>query len=226
MRTFSLQNNGHEGIGMTSRRTRERLINRLVDAGISDIRVLETLRELPRHFFIDEALAHRAYEDTALPIGFNQTISQPYMVARMTEILLNQGELKRVLEIGTGSGYQTAVLACLVKQVFSVERILPLQEKARQRLNELGLHNVTFKHADGGFGWPERCPFDGIICAAAPAEIPQELLDQLAVGGRMIIPVGERVQELRLVVRTSENNYQQSVLEGVRFVPMLRGSIR
>lgn len=226
MKSYSLNNAALEGIGMTSRRTRERLINRLVDAGITDIRVLEVIRELPRHYFVDEALAHRAYEDTALPIGFNQTISQPYIVARMTEALLNGGELRRVLEVGTGSGYQTAVLACLVKQVFSVERILPLQEKARERLNQLRLHNVTFKHADGGMGWPERGPFDGIICAAAPAQIPQELLDQLAVGGRMLIPVGERVQELRLVVRTSENQYQQQVVEGVRFVPLLSGSIR
>ncbi len=221
MSTISLQ-----GIGMTSRRTRDRLIDRLSKAGINDQRVLEVMREVPRHLFVDEALSHRAYEDTALPIGYNQTISQPYIVAKMTEKLLNGGQLQKVLEIGTGSGYQTAVMGLLVKRLFSVERILPLQEKAKSRINLLGMHNVLFKHADGGFGWPEKGPFDGIICAAAPEQIPPELFDQLAVGGRLIIPVGGRSQELRLVVRESETEYTQSVLEGVKFVPMLSGSIR
>ena len=211
---------------MTSRRTRERLIGRLIEQGIDDPRVLDVMRELPRHLFIDEALAHRAYEDTALPIGFNQTISQPYIVAKMTEILLNGGTPERVLEIGTGSGYQTAVLACLVGRVFSVERIKPLQDKARSRMTQLQLRNVQFKHADGGFGWPEKGPFDAITCAAAPEQIPPELYEQLAVGGRMIIPVGGAVQELRLVVRTSETEFDHQVLEGVKFVPMLSGSIR
>ncbi len=215
-----------EGIGMTSRRTRERLIKRLRQAGIVDQRVLEVMREVPRHLFVDEALSHRAYEDTALPIGFNQTISQPYTVAKMTEVLLDGGELQRVLEIGTGSGYQTAVLACLVKQTFSVERILPLQHKARTRIKQLKMHNVQFKHADGGFGWPEKGPFDGIICAAAPEQIPPELFEQMAVGGRLIIPVGGRTQELRLVVRATETEFTQTVLEGAKFVPMLSGSIR
>ncbi len=221
MSTISLQ-----GIGMTSRRTRDRLIDRLSKAGITDQRVLEVMREVPRHLFVDEALSHRAYEDTALPIGYNQTISQPYIVAKMTEKLLNGGDLQRVLEIGTGSGYQTAVMGLLVKRLFSVERILPLQEKAKSRISLLGMHNVQFKHADGGFGWPERGPFDGIICAAAPEQIPPELFEQLAVGGRLIIPVGGRSQELRLVIRDSETEYSQSVLEGVKFVPMLSGSIR
>ena len=215
-----------QGIGMTSRRTRERLINRLIEQGIEDTRVLEVMRELPRHLFIDEALSHRAYEDTALPIGFNQTISQPYIVAKMTETLLNGGRPERVLEIGTGSGYQTAVLACLVGKVFSVERIEPLQNKARERINQLGLRNVYFKHADGGFGWPEKGPFDAITCAAAPEQIPPELYQQLAIGGRMIIPVGGAVQELRLVVRHGESEFEQQTLEGVKFVPMLSGSIR
>ncbi|MEH6626317.1 MAG: protein-L-isoaspartate(D-aspartate) O-methyltransferase [Motiliproteus sp.] len=211
---------------MTSRRTRDRLIDRLSKAGIKDQRVLEVMREVPRHLFVDEALSHRAYEDTALPIGYNQTISQPYIVAKMTEKLLNGGALQRVLEIGTGSGYQTAVMGLLVKRLFSVERILPLQEKAKSRIRLLGMHNVQFKHADGGFGWPDKGPFDGIICAAAPEQIPPELFEQLAVGGRLIIPVGGRSQELRLVIRDSETEYSQSVLEGVKFVPMLSGSIQ
>ncbi|MCW8886775.1 MAG: protein-L-isoaspartate(D-aspartate) O-methyltransferase [Motiliproteus sp.] len=211
---------------MTSRRTRERLISRLAQSGIKDQRVLDVMREMPRHLFVDEALSHRAYEDTALPIGYNQTISQPYIVAKMTEALLDGGELQRVLEIGTGSGYQTAVLALLVKRIFSVERILPLQEKGRSLISKLGMHNVQFKHADGGFGWPEKGPFDGIICAAAPEQIPPELFEQLAIGGRLIIPVGGATQQLRLVVRQSETEYIQSVLEGVKFVPMLSGSIR
>ncbi|MEH6649646.1 MAG: protein-L-isoaspartate(D-aspartate) O-methyltransferase [Motiliproteus sp.] len=210
---------------MTSRRTRDRLISRLVEQGIEDQRVLEVMRELPRHLFVDEALSHRAYEDTALPIGFNQTISQPYIVAKMTEILLNGGTPERVLEIGTGSGYQTAVLACLVGKIYSVERIKPLQDKARTRMSQLGLRNIHFKHADGGFGWPEKGPFDAITCAAAPEEIPPELYQQLAIGGRMIIPVGGVRQELRLVDRLSETEFDHQILEGVKFVPMLSGSI-
>lgn len=211
---------------MTSQRTRDRLISRLRDAGIQDQRVLEAMRSVPRHLFIDEALSHRAYEDTALPIGYNQTISQPYIVARMTEALLAGGPLKRVLEIGTGSGYQTALLCCLVDYTYSVERIEPLQDKARQRLKNLGLLNVQFKHADGGFGWPQKGPFDGIICAAAPEEIPAELYDQLAPGGRLIIPVGGNTQQLRLVQRHSDGRRSDTVLESVKFVPMLSGSIR
>ncbi len=220
MNNFDIQ-----GIGMTSRRTRDRLIARLVEQGINDQRVLEVMRELPRHLFVDEALSHRAYEDTALPIGYNQTISQPYSVAKMTETLLNGGCPERVLEIGTGSGYQTAVLACLVAKLYSVERIKPLQDKARTRISQLGLRNVHFKHADGGFGWSEKGPFDAITCAAAPEQIPAELYQQLAVGGRMIIPVGGAEQELRLVIRTGDTEYEHQVLEEAKFVPMLSGSI-
>ncbi len=215
-----------QGIGMTSRRTRERLAQRLRDQGIANEEVLKTLIDTPRHIFIDEALSHRAYEDTALPIGFNQTISQPYIVARMTELLLEAGPLDRVLEVGTGSGYQTAILAQLVDQVFSVERIRPLQEKARKRLQRLKLHNVMLRHTDGGMGWPDKAPFDGILVTAAPREVPQELLDQLAVGGRLVIPVGDEHQALKRITRVSETEYNTEVLESVRFVPLLGGTVR
>lgn len=215
-----------QGIGMTSRRTRERLAQRLRDQGIADEKVLKTLVDTPRHIFIDEALAHRAYEDTALPIGYNQTISQPYIVARMTELLLADGPLGKVLEVGTGSGYQTAVLAQLVDQVFSVERIRPLQEKARKRLQRLKLHNVMLRHTDGGMGWPEQAPFDGILVTAAPRQVPPELLEQLAVGGRLVIPVGDEHQALKRITRLSETEYHTEVLESVRFVPLLGGTVR
>ena len=214
------------GIGMTSQRTRDRLIKRLEEQGIADRRVLEIMRSTPRHLFVDEALAHRAYEDTALPIGHNQTISQPYIVALMTQAVLAGGKPKKVLEIGTGSGYQTAILAQMCEELYSVERIRPLQDQAKQRIRLLKINNVHFKHSDGGFGWPEKAPFDAILCAAAPGIIPQELLDQLAVGGRLVIPVATRddVQGLVLVLRT-ETGFQQQVLEKVKFVPFLRGSI-
>lgn len=220
------QDHRMSGIGMTSQRARDRLIKRLEEQGISDRRVLEIMRSTPRHLFIDEALAHRAYEDTALPIGHNQTISQPYVVALMTQVVLAGGKPKRVLEIGTGSGYQTSILAPLCEEVFTVERIRPLQDLARQRIRLLKLNNVHFKHSDGGFGWPEKAPFDAILCAAAPAIIPQELLDQMAVGGRMVLPVAVKddVQDLMLVLRT-EAGFQQQVIEKVRFVPFLRGSV-
>ncbi|KAA0874817.1 protein-L-isoaspartate(D-aspartate) O-methyltransferase [Nitrincola tapanii] len=215
-----------EGIGMTSRRTRERLISRLREKGIQDERVLDVILRTPRHLFLDEALAHRAYEDTALPIGYNQTISQPYIVARMTEVLLAAGPLQRVLEVGTGSGYQTAILAQLVEQVFSVERIRPLQEKARKRLQRLKLYNVMLRHTDGGMGWPDKGEFDGILVTAAPEEIPSELLAQLAVGGRLVIPVGGQHQNLRLVTRKEQDLYETQILEGVKFVPLLGGTVR
>ncbi|WP_206441525.1 protein-L-isoaspartate(D-aspartate) O-methyltransferase [Amphritea opalescens] len=212
---------------MTSQRTRSRLVQRLKEQGISDQLVLDVMGNTPRHIFIDEALSHRAYEDTALPIGFNQTISQPYIVARMTEILLAGGPLERVLEVGTGSGYQTTVLAQLVSKVFSVERIKPLQEKARQRFSLLKIRNVSLKHSDGGMGWAERGPFDGIMVTAAPEEVPAELLIQLAVGGRLVIPVGgTQNQQLKLVIKVSETEYETSVLEGVKFVPLLSGTVR
>lgn len=215
-----------DGIGMTSRRTRERMIQRLVAQGIQSEQVLEVMRHVPRHLFIDEALAHRAYEDTALPIGHNQTLSQPYIVARMTEVLLARGALDKVLEIGTGSGYQTAVLASLVGKVFSVERIRTLQSKARSRLGRLSLHNVRLRHTDGGMGWPEESPFAGIMVTAAPGEIPRELLNQLSPhGGRLVSPVGAgAVQELVLITRYGDD-YQRTVLEMVRFVPLLTGVI-
>lgn len=214
---------------MTSRRTRERLIQRLMDQGISNFHVLDVICNTPRHIFLDEALAHRAYEDTALPIGHNQTLSQPYIVARMTEALLSLGPRKKVLEIGTGSGYQTAVLAQLVEKVYSVERIEPLQEKARERLKLLNLHNNTFlKHADGTMGWPDQGPFDGIISTAAPRVVPKELLNQLAPNGILIIPVGMGdVQQLKMITREGDSDtYTTIVLEDVRFVPLVGGPVK
>lgn len=211
----------HSGIGMTSSRTRDRLIQRLADAGIRDARVLDAMRSVPRHLFIDEALASRAYEDTALPIGHNQTISQPYIVARMTELLLADGA-RRVLEIGTGSGYQTAVLCALVSEVFSVERLEPLHKSARRCLQQLGLRNYRLNLADGGQGWPEYAPYDAILITAAAPAIPPRLLDQLAPGGRLVIPVGNAVgQELMLVRRTAEADVHER-LEMVNFVPLIQ----
>ena len=210
------------GIGMTSQRTRERLIQRLMDQGISNMAVLDVIRSTPRHMFLDEAMAHRAYEDMALPIGFQQTLSQPYIVARMTELLLAGGPLQRVLEIGTGSGYQTTILAQLVERVYSVERIKPLQAKARQRLRRLKLYNVHTRHADGGMGWPEKGLFDGIIATAAPERIPEDLLTQLAPGGRLVIPVGGESQQLQVVTRLEEG-FETENVEAVRFVPLRPG---
>jgi protein-L-isoaspartate(D-aspartate) O-methyltransferase len=215
-----------EGIGMTSRRTRDRLIERLMDQGIRDYRVLDVIRATPRHLFLDEALAHRAYEDTALPIGHNQTISQPYVVARMTELLLAGGALGRTLEIGTGSGYQTAVLAQLADHVLSVERIRPLLDKARRRMKLLGLYNTTLRHADGGFGWPAKAPYDTILSAAAPQEIPAELLDQLDDGGRLVIPIGDEQGQQLVLVQREGDVFERSVVEPVRFVPFLSGKVR
>ncbi|WP_231871114.1 protein-L-isoaspartate(D-aspartate) O-methyltransferase [Halioglobus sp. HI00S01] len=210
---------------MTSQRTRERLIQRLVDQGISNQKVLDVMATTPRHLFLDEAMAHRAYEDVALPIGFQQTLSQPYIVARMTELLLEGGAPERVLEIGTGSGYQTAILAQLVGEVYSVERIKPLQQKARQRMRQLKLRNVHMNHADGGMGWPERGPFDAILAAAAPERIPEDLLRQLAPGGRLVMPVGGATQHLQIVDRTHEG-FETTIVEEVRFVPLRPGTVR
>ena len=210
------------GIGMTSQRTRDRLIGRLQDQGIRNFEVLDAIRSVPRHLFIDEALAHRAYEDTALPIGHSQTISQPYIVARMTELLIEGGRLNNVLEIGTGSGYQTAILSRFATQVCSLERIKALQEKARPRLKALKITNVLLRYSDGSIGLKEKAPFDGILAAAAPAQIPQELLDQLAVGGRLVIPVGEEKQVLYRVTRT-ESGFQREKIEDVNFVPFRSG---
>lgn len=213
-----------QGIGMTSRRTRMRLVQRLRESGIESDKVLEIIGEVPRHIFLDEALAHRAYEDTSLPIGYGQTLSQPYIVARMTE-LLHHHRPARVLELGTGSGYQTAVLSRLFGEVYSVERIKPLQDRARDRLRQLGVRNVLLKHADGGMGWPEKGPFDGIIVTAAPGDVPKELLAQLADNGVLIAPVGEEKQVLVEVVRRGEN-FERRELEPVNFVPLLGGVIR
>ena len=181
---------GIRGIGMTSARTRDRLVRRLQEQGIRSAAVLEQIRNVPRHLFVDEALASRAYEDTALPIGMGQTISQPYVVACMTEALLDGFQGEKVLEIGTGCGYQTAVLAPLVRQIYSVERIPELLRKARQRLRELDIYNVQFRHGDGWEGWSKYGPYDGIVVAAAAAELPQKLLQQLAPGGRLVLPLG------------------------------------
>ncbi len=207
---------------MTSARTRERLINRLREAGVSNERVLEVIRTTPRHFFIDEALAHQAYDDTALPIGYGQTISQPWVVARMTELLIEPGTPAKVLEIGTGCGYQSAVLAALCGSVYSVERIRPLQEQARRRLVELGLAKVRLKHADGGLGWNSEAPFNGILAACARPDIPAELLAQLADGGRLVMPVGDRLQKLTVVDRRGDE-FTTRQLDAVRFVPFQRG---
>lgn len=213
------------GIGMTSQRTRERLLGRLMDQGISSMEVIDVMRSTPRHIFLDEALSHRAYEDVALPIGFNQTISQPYVVAKMTEVLYKTGSMNKVLEIGTGCGYQTSVLAQLSKSVYTVERIKPLQDKARKTLRLIGVRNIEFKHDDGSFGWAVRGPFDAIIATAAPQSIPGELLQQLADGGRLIIPVGpEETQELTLVTRKGDE-FEYEVLDDVRFVPLLMGQL-
>lgn len=213
-----------QGIGMTSHRTRERMIARLQDEGIKNADVLEVMLHTPRHIFVDEALASRAYEDTPLPIGYNQTISQPYIVARMTEALLEKGNVSRVLEIGTGCGYQTAILAQLVEYVYSIERIGALQKKAKNYLWNLGLRNVSYRHGDGGFGWQEYAPFDGILVTAAAEIIPESLLKQLADGGVMIIPAGEQrqMQTLQKITRT-QDTYETEMLESVVFVPFLSG---
>lgn len=213
-----------EGIGMTSRRTRMRLVNRLRDHGIQNEQVLRQISEIPRHIFLDEALSHRAYEDTALPIGHQQTLSQPYVVARMTEVLMAH-QPSRVLEIGTGSGYQTAILSRLVDEVFSVERIKPLQDRARERLRRLRLYNATMRLAGDTMGWPDQGPYDGIIVTAAPGGMPDELLAQLADGGVMVIPVGEDTQMLTCVVRHGDE-FETTDIEPVRFVPLLGGVVR
>jgi len=216
------------GVGMTSQRTRERLVQRLKDQGITSQRVLDVIRTTPRHIFLDEALAHRAYEDTSLPIGYGQTISQPYIVALMTEMVLSRGARRKVLEIGTGSGYQTAVLAQLVDQVYTVERIKALLDKAKERFRRLKMRNITCGHSDGGIGWERYAPYDAIIGTAAPESVPEELLHQLAPDGLLIIPVGaDGRQELRLIVRQGESkNFEEEVLERVRFVPLLGGIVR
>lgn len=214
-----------EGVGMTSRRTRERMVDRLIEQGITSHRILDAIRNVPRHLFMDDALASRSYEDIALPIGYGQTISQPYIVAKMTELLTDQRHLERVLEIGTGCGYQTAVLAQLVGHIDTVERIYPLYKQAKELLWELDIRNVSYLHSDGGWGWQEKAPFDAILVSAAPPEIPEKLLEQLTVGGIMLIPIGKErgAQELQRVIRTPEG-YDIECLEPVSFVPFLAGT--
>ena len=214
-----------QGIGMTSRRTRERLIQRLMDQGITRFEVLEAIRSVPRHLFVDEALAHRSYEDTALPIGYGQTLSQPYVVAKMSELALAQGRPKKVLELGSGSGYQTAILASLVDEICAIERIKPLLERARKQLRALRVRNVRLRHGDGLDGWASEAPFDLILGAAAPERLPTQLLEQLAPGGRLILPVGGEQQQLMMVTATPEG-YVEEVIEEVNFVPMVRGVSR
>lgn len=213
-----------QGIGMTSQRTRDRMVARIRDKGIKNEAVLSVMAAIPRHLFVDEALASRAYEDTALPIGYRQTISQPYIVAAMTEALLEKGGIHKVLEIGTGSGYQAAVLSQLVDEVYSVERIRELSNLSRKRFQELKLTNIRLKHCDGGWGWKYYAPYDGIIVTAAPASLPEELCQQLRPGGRMIIPIGGKgAQELQCITRTAEA-FEVETLNLVSFVPMLGGT--
>lgn len=212
------------GIGFTSQRTRTRMVRRLIDRGIENERLLQVMSTVPRHLFVDEAIASRAYEDVALPIGEGQTISQPYAVARMTEILLEDGPVGRVLEVGTGSGYQAAVLSQLVDVVFTVERIRSLLDRARQRFRALQYRNIHSRYSDGGWGWTSHGPFDGIMVTAAPARIPEPLLEQLAIGGRMIVPVGEQtgVQSLTVITRT-RSGFLEHQESDVKFVPFLSG---
>jgi len=213
----------NQGLGMTSQRTRNRLVDRLIDKGISGLSVLEVMRLVPRHLFLDEAMASRSYEDTALPIGYGQTISQPWVVAKMTQWLLDSDQpVSKVLEIGTGSGYQTAILSLLVNEVYSVERIQPLSERAQRTLAKLDLSNVQFSLSDGHWGWPEQAPFDAIISAASPAELPLELIKQLKVGGRLVMPIGDSEQLLYGYVKT-ETGVTKTCLGEVMFVPMKTG---
>ena len=215
-----------DGIGMTSARTRERMIARLLEEGISDQEVLDVMLRIPRHLFVDEALAQRAYEDTALPIGYQQTLSQPYVVARMTELILGARRMERVLEVGTGSGYQSAVLAALAEHVYTLERIRPLHERTRKRLQQLKVYNVFPRYSDGTVGWPEKGPYDAILVTAAAEQVPHELLAQLAEGGVLVIPVGgQEAQSLRRI-RRQQDQYHEEVLEPVRFVPLLKGRLR
>lgn len=212
------------GIGMTSRRTRERLIQRLHDKGVRDEGVLDVILRTPRHLFVDEALSSRAYEDMALPIGYGQTISQPYIVARMTELLIAGREPARVLEVGTGCGYQTCVLAQLVDRVYTVERVEPLLAQARRRFRLLKLSNIRTKLADGHWGWPTHGPYDGILVTAAPSELPQALLEQLAPGARLVIPLGPCGGQQLVVVTRTEKGCVQEACEPVSFVPLVGGA--
>lgn len=221
---INLSQQKFKGIGMTSQRTRDRLIERLQQQGIDNQQVLEVIRNTPRHLFVDEALSHRAYEDTALPIGFGQTISQPYIVARMTQLMLQSGMPSSVLEIGTGCGYQTAVLAQLLPQVYSVERIGALYQQAKKRLNELQLYNVELRHTDGNGGWPNlKYRFDRIIMTAACQDVPRKLAEQLNNNGEMVLPYDNGKEQLLLRITRRKNEYQTEAFEAVSFVPLLPG---
>jgi protein-L-isoaspartate(D-aspartate) O-methyltransferase len=213
------------GIGMTSARTRDRLVQRLREQGVANLAVLDRIRNVPRHIFVDEALGSRAYEDTALPIGFGQTISQPYIVARMTEALLESGANDNVLEVGTGCGYQTAVLAPLVARLQTIERIGPLLARARLRLKELGIRNVRFRHGDGTLGWKAHAPFDAILVAAAPLTVPEALIKQLKVGGRLLVPIGPDGQQELVRFTRREQRVERESLGNVAFVPLLGGTV-
>ncbi|KXW56695.1 protein-L-isoaspartate(D-aspartate) O-methyltransferase [Ferrovum sp. PN-J185] len=214
------------GKGMTSERTRQRMVERLRQAGIQDEAVLKAMAAIPRHSFVDEAIASRAYEDTALPIGHGQTISAPYIVARMIELLrLAKKTPEKVLEVGTGCGYQAAVLSKLFKEVYSVERIGQLLEKTRSRVWTMRIHNLRLMHTDGSYGLVDAAPFDGIIVAAAPESIPDALLEQLSIGGRLVIPVGGKKQQL-IVVDRDEQGFTQQIIEAVKFVPLREGSVQ
>lgn len=210
------------GIGMTSDRTRARMVEALRKSGIRDERVLAAMLEIPRHLFVEAGIASRAYEDTPLPIGHGQTISSPTIVALMTQLLLEKGPVAKVLEIGTGCGYQTAILARLVKEVYTVERIAPLMDKARRNLRDLRFYNVRFKHADGHKGYADGGPWDGILCAASASHVPAALTEQLAPGGRLVIPVGTEEQWLHVIERT-DGGCTDEKREAVRFVPLLPG---
>lgn len=212
-----------KGLGMTSQRTRDRLINILRENNIKNEDVLSVIASTPRHLFVDEALSTRAYENISLPIGHGQTISQPYMVARMTELLLAGGQVKKVLEVGTGSGYQTAILSKLVFSVFSVERIKPLLDNAKDKFRQLKLNNVLTRYSDGGWGWPEKAPYDAIIVTAAPETLPISLLEQLVDGGKLIIPMGKKGQQELLLFQRIGNKFHKKILEKVSFVPLLKG---
>lgn len=211
------------GIGMTSPGTRDRLIQRLRSHGIRDERVLSAMMQVPRHEFVDEALSSRAYEDTALPIGQSQTISQPYIVARMTEALLDGGKPEKVLEVGTGSGYQAAVLSHLVKEVYTVERIKELLKQARRRFHVLRLHNIHTRYADGHLGWPSQAPFDGIMVTAAARRVPDELVDQLGEGGVLVMPLERDGMQRLVALQRTADGLEETDLGGVVFVPMLAG---
>ena len=219
---YQQSNSQYSGIGMTSDRTRRRLVEQLRDMGVINKRVLQIIQSLPRHIFVDEALASRAYENTALPIGHGQTISQPYTVGLMTQILFDKPRAK-VLEIGTGCGYQTALLAALCDKVVSIERIIKLHRQARDRLYDLGVRNVVFRHGDGFAGYVDNAPYDGILAAAVSEDVPEELISQLNVGGRVVMPVGHDDKQVLIVIDKTDNGIQKQEIEAVRFVPRLAG---